>query len=129
MIVALNGCVINKQIEYLFPQKVEQKITDYINQDLDRDYYIIMDKNNISEYYLSIYRKIEKESGITKILLTKNNRVVIINGKKIPIINLTDVAFYNLGKDSRGRIKRTSILGHGYGLYFNYNGDIIKEIK
>ena len=53
----------------------------------------------------------------------------MIAGKKIPVISSNDLSFIDLGKSPRGGIIRKAILNHGYGFYFTYHGEILKEMK
>lgn len=86
------------EIEYLFPDTVNQIISSYINRKNDSllSYYIEI-KHNDSFYLLKIYeRNIFKNVDTTSIsekLLSSTNRYCIIDEKRIPIYFEIDKVF------------------------------------
>ena len=113
-------------IEYVFPEKVEKEIIQFIKLNDFKEFYIVFDKINNTEYFISVLILEDKTVKNTKSLLRKTNRFVNIANKKIPIIFQSDTDFLFLGRDDRGRLKRRAVVYHGFEVLFTYHGDIIK---
>lgn len=127
------SCASQKSINYIFPSKVEGKIEKYLEQyhkgNSETQFYLTLDKVESNLYLVQINEITSKSNEITSGILKKGNRYVILVNKRIPVVNSTDLNFINLGKSPRGGIIRRTILNHSYGFYFNYDGDIIREIQ
>lgn len=127
------SCASQKRISYIFPSKVEGKIGNYLEQYLkgkpEAQFYLTLDKVELNLYLVHINEVSSKSNEITSGILKKGNRYAMINNKRIPVINSTDLNFINLGKSPRGGIIRRAIINRNYGFYFNYDGDIIKEVQ
>ncbi len=111
-----------KGIEYTFPKKVTDSLTSYINRSAAKKHYIVMDKTSRSTYFILI-AVLQKPDGFIK----KSNRYVKINERKIPLIFQSDTDFFSKGVGVRGGIIRTAVMYHGFGIHFNYAGEILAE--
>ena len=109
-------------IEYTFPKKVTDSLTSFINLNAGQNYYIVMDKNSLSNYSIMILRLQE-----TNNFIKMTNRYVKINNKKIPIIFQMDTDFFSKGIGVRGGIIRTAVMYHGFTIRFNYAGEILSQ--
>ena len=105
---------------------MEKEIIQFIKLNDFKEFYIVFDKINNTEYFISVLILEDKTVKNTKSLLRKTNRFVNIANKKIPIIFQSDTDFLFLGRDDRGRLKRRAVVYHGFEVLFTYHGDIIK---
>jgi hypothetical protein len=113
-------------IEYVFPQKVEEEINQFIKLNDTKKFYIVFDKINSKDYFISIMLFEDNTVKNTKTLIKKTKRFVRISNKNIPIIFQSDTDFLFLGRDDRGRLKRRAVMYHGFEVTFTYDGEIIK---
>lgn len=113
-------------IEYVFPQKVESEINQFIKLNDSKSFYIVFDKINSKDYFISVMILEDVTVKNTKILLKKTKRFVRISNKNIPIIFQSDTDFLFLGRDDRARLKRRAVMYHGFEVTFTYDGEIIK---
>jgi hypothetical protein len=113
-------------IEYVFPQKVEEEIIQFIKLNDTKKFYIVFDKINSKDYFISIMLFEDNTVKNTKTLIKKTKRFVRISNKNIPIIFQSDTDFLFLGRDDRGRLKRRAVMYHGFEVTFTYDGEIIK---
>jgi len=113
-------------IEYVFPQKVEEEIIQFIKLNDTKKFYIVFDKINSKDYFISIMLFEDNTVKNTKNLIKKTKRFVRISNKNIPIIFQSDTDFLFLGRDDRGRLKRRAVMYHGFEVTFTYDGEIIK---
>lgn len=115
-----------KGIEYVFPQKVEAEINQFIKLNDTKSFYIVFDKINSKDYFISVMLFEDNIVKNTKTLIRKTKRFVRISNKNIPIIFQSDTDFLFLGRDDRGRLKRRAVMYHGFEVTFTYDGEIIK---
>ncbi|WP_273213728.1 hypothetical protein [Runella zeae] len=127
------SCATQKQINYIFPKTVEDKVQNYVQTYLQNKpqtrFYLTLDKIEEDQYSLQLNEITLKSNDITSDILKNGNRFTMIAGRKIPVINSNDLIFIDLGKSPRGGIIRKATLNHGYGFYFTYHGEILKEMK
>ena len=127
------SCASQKSINYVLPSNIEKKIEDYLElyrkDKPNVQFYLTLDKTDNGLYSVQISEISTKSNEINSGILKKGNRYTLISNSRIPVVNSLDLNFIDLGKSPRGGIMRRSILNHNYGFYFNYGGDVIKEMK
>lgn len=125
------ACKAQSGIQYVFPSKVEQELNKYIEKyhqkEAGKAFYIVFDKLGNKEYLISVLSIDTNSTQKTDSLLKKTNRFVQIGVNKLPILFMTDTDFLFLGRDDRGRLKRRTVMYHGYEIFFTYDGEIIKK--
>ena len=127
------SCVSQKPISYSLPEKVVEKIKNYIElyrkNEPDARFFITLNKNDELFYTIHISEISDKSNEINSGLIKNGNRYILISNMQIPIVNAFDLNFINLGRTPRGGIIRRSVLNHDYGFHFTYDGEIIKGLK
>jgi hypothetical protein len=113
-------------IEYVFPKKVEMEINQFIKLNESKNFYIVFDKTNNKDYFISVLILEDRTVKDTKTLIKKTKRFITLSNKNIPIIFQSDTDFLFLGRDDRGRLKRRAVMYHGFEVVFTYDGEIIK---
>jgi hypothetical protein len=136
--LGFKGYSQSSDIVYIIPDNVEvalERQITYLKVDTTKTLvYFLLEKDDEGIYSLSLFHDIiNQQEGLTGKILKLTNRVLLINKNKYPLILDYDFTFGTPKVDQiatfgsrEGNIVRSVILFHGYTIYFNKLGKIIK---
>jgi len=128
-------------IKYFVPDTVEilleKQVRSFKNNIKDEKVYFLLGKENDNTYHLSLIRdKSNQIDNMTAKLLKSNNRCIVIDQEQYPLIFDYDFTFgtpkeTQIGEFGKreGNIVRSNMLFHGYSIYFNMKGQVLKVSK
>ncbi|NHA06453.1 hypothetical protein G7092_21775 [Mucilaginibacter sp. HC2] len=137
LLVGFRGNAQSSKILYIIPDSVEVSIENQIiklSPDRNAFIFFLLTKNNEGIYSLSLFydKRMQKDKLMNK-ALKLTNRVLLIDEVKYPLILDYDFAFGTPKENQtgtfgnrEGNIVRSNVLFHGYTIFFNKLGKIIK---
>jgi hypothetical protein len=136
--LGLKGYSQSSNVVYIIPDSVEVAIErqiTYLKVDTTKTLvYFLLEKDDEGIYSLSLFLDIMKQQKeLAGKLLKPTNRVLLINKNKYPLMFDYDFRFGTPKEDQigtfgrrEGNVLRSVLLFHGYTIYFNKLGKIIK---
>lgn len=128
-------------IKYFVPDTVEilleKQVRSFKNNIKDEKVYFLLGKENDNTYHLSLIRdKSNQIDNMIAKLLKSNNRCIVIDQEQYPLIFDYDFTFgtpkeTQIGEfgQREGNMVRSNMLFHGYSIYFNMKGQVLKVSK
>jgi hypothetical protein len=125
------------KVVYIIPDSVEVAIKKQISKlkhnSADAFIYFLLEKNKGGIYSLSLFRDPARQGGLMDKILKLTNRVLLIDEDKYPLMFDYDFTF-STPKETKigsignreGNVVRSTALFHGYTIFFNTSGKIIK---
>jgi hypothetical protein len=136
--MGIKGYSQSSKIVYIIPDSVEVAIEKQIVHlkvgSKNTLVYFLLEKDNEGTYSLSLFCDEKKQrEGLAGKISKLTNRVILINKNKYPLMLDYDFIFgtpkeKQVGSfgSREGNIVRSTVLFHGYTIYFNKRGKIIK---
>jgi hypothetical protein len=138
LFVSLHAYSQSDKIVYILSDSVEvsvkNQITKVRKKNVGASFSCMLFENKDNTYGISLFVNDGKsKDDFIKSLLEKTNRVLLVDKEEIPLITDYDVKFSSpnlkrigeLGK-REGNISRSQLLFHGYTVFFNSRGEIIR---
>lgn len=138
LFVSLNAYSQSDKIVYILPDSVEVSIKNRITiirkKHTEASFSCMLFNNKNDTYGISLFVNDGKSGDdFINALLKKTNRVLLVDKEELPLITDYDVKFSSpnlkhigeLGK-REGNISRSQLLFHGYTVFFNSRGKIIR---
>lgn len=141
LFLGLKGYSQSSNVVYIIPDSVEvaiEKQITYLKVDTTKTLvYFLLEKDDEGIYSLSLFIDIMKQQKeLAGKLLKPTNRLLLINKNKYPLMFDYDFTFGTPKEDQtgtfgkrEGNVLRSALLFHGYTIYFNKLGKIIKTSK
>jgi len=137
LIIGIKGYSQSKML-YIVPDSVEvvleRKIVILKERSRNTFFYFLLSKDSTNTYSLSLFpAKNKEEAVIGNKKLIRTNKALLINNTQYPLLLDYDFIF-GTDKENQvgelgyreGNVVRSTVLFHGFTIYFNREGKIIK---